>query len=403
MASSALQELVSMGYSESNATRALQVAGGDMEQAVGYLLLGEQSQSHLADTLIHGSLTHLSHDSSHVDAVPLASAASSAAADTPDFTGDSPYNDKVKEFLKMGYNRQSALHALSVAGGDVDQAVNFLLMGDSRTGFVLDQQHSSFRLEDDAVMAAILQEEELDFGTAHAAIAAQAYALHGAPQATAAAPDSAMYHATSMRVRNNDAPRMVASKSALTTPGAEPFCACIAASRFLSGGVVTADFLNEIMEGGIELFRKGNGSFYNVSKVIQKYGRSSLYLEHAAGEREPKECIFMADDLQHPMGIRKQLASCRNEQPAGWQLIILEIPSFDAICIALPPKGTKNKFWYFDFYARSCFRVPGAYARVHSTLLQLAESLEAIFKAMLHNMDKDFQTFHLFRLERIRR
>ena len=39
-----IQALLAMGYSEGKCTTALKVAGGDMEQAVGFLLMGDKSQ-----------------------------------------------------------------------------------------------------------------------------------------------------------------------------------------------------------------------------------------------------------------------------------------------------------------------------------------------------------------------
>lgn len=369
MAESSLHHLVAMGYSKAQATRALQVAAGDVEQAVGFLLMGENSRRQLGDNL--GSSIALGEE--EYLSTPLENPAKTPGA-------VAVASDKLDELVQMGYDRNLARQALSVSNGDIGQAVNFLLMGDSRADFVLELQ-SSFRYEDDAAMAAVLQQDEIGSN----------------PRSTdglltqASSQESAMYHATTMR-SNNDIPKMVASDSYLTTPGAGPFCACIAASKFLSGGIVTAEFLNRILEGGIELFRKADSQECKIGKILKKYGRN-LSIKSLGGDDEPKSGIFMEHDLQHTLGLRKQLALCRNKQPNGWQVLLLEIPNFEAFCIALPPKGTKNKFWYLDFYPRSCFRVAGAYARVHSTLLQLEESLEEIFKKSLDKVDKDYHDF----------
>ena len=40
-----------MGYTAEQAKQALRVAAGDLEQAVGFLLMGDQSQAQLAETL----------------------------------------------------------------------------------------------------------------------------------------------------------------------------------------------------------------------------------------------------------------------------------------------------------------------------------------------------------------
>lgn len=375
--SSSLRELVAMGYSEPQATRALQVAAGDVEQAVGFLLMGERSRRQLGENL--GSSIAVAEGN-------LLPSPPSSPTKTP---GAVPVADgKLDELVQMGYDRRMAQQALAVSNGDMDQAVNFLLMGDSRANFVLELQ-SSFKYEDDAAMAAVLQQDEI--GTRRAAGVASA--------AGAAGPESNMYHPTSIRETNSDVPKMVASDSYLTTPGAGSFCACIAASKFLSGGIVTADFLNGILEGGIELFHKANNQEYTVDKILRKYGKN-LRIKSVGGDNDPKNGIFMPHDVQHTLGIRKQLALCRNQQPQGWQVLLLEIPNFEAFCIALPPKGTKNKFWYLDFYPRSCFRVAGAYARVHTTLLQLEESLEEIFKKALQKSDKEYQEFSIYMIKK---
>ena len=105
----------------------------------------------------------------------------------------------------------------------------------------------------------------------------------------------------------------------------------------------------------------------------------------------------MKHDLQHQLGVRKLLAKCRNEQPEGWQVLLLQLKA-DCFTICLPPKGTKNKFWYLDFVPRGKFRVPGAYARVHSSLLQMEESLEAVFTDICdrQEINKESASFVLY-------
>jgi hypothetical protein len=369
-----LEELMAMGYSQPHAKRALDIAGGDMEQAVGYLLMGAHSQSQLDAHDLVDSMSHVAVGLPEDTLAPLPTTTKPGAFSV----------SGVQELVLMGYSTDAARDALKVANGDMDQAINYLLMGESRSGFQVEHSHQS---EDDVAFAIMLQTAEIDDAT----------------EATAQArrPESAMYHTTTMR-NNVDVPRMVASETFLKTEGAGPFCACIAASKFLSGGVVTAEFLNEILGGGIELFRKSDSPSWDVAKVLKKYGKSSLNIEAIIEDGEPKECMYMAHDLQHVLGIRKQMALCRNQQPVGWQVLILEIPNFESLCIALPPKGTKNKFWYLDFYPRSSFRVSGAYARVHSTLLQLEESLEAIFKGLLSSSRKEYENFKIHSIKKIK-
>ena len=217
---------------------------------------------------------------------------------------------------------------------------------------------------------------------------------------------------------NPNTPRMVvATSSLLTVPvpeGAQAtagvFCAVVAAAKFLNGGKVNADFLNSIMHEGVffcaEALREQNpeqqthghptnaGSpreirpdEWSVLRVLVRYG-GQLGVAAAEMEENPKQGVFLEKELNHPWGIRKLLAKCRNEQKGrDWQILILEtgsIRSRDCVCVCLPPKGTMNKFWCLDMKPRACFRAPlGAYARAHTNMMQLVESLEGILKSML--------------------
>ena len=132
-----------------------------------------------------------------------------------------------------------------------------------------------------------------------------------------------------------------------------------------------------------------------------------LQLGVAAAEIEenPKQGVFLESELSHPWGIRKTLAKCRNEQKGReWQILIMESVSMrsrECVCVCLPPKGSMNKFWCLDLKPRACFRAPpGAYARAHTNMVQLVESLEGIMKCMIkdsagdrHRQPKQFYAF----------
>ena len=403
-----LEELVSMGYPRIQAKRALDIAGGDMEQAVGYLLMSERSQSQLQDTqdddhvvtsseVAVGQLLDLGDDTTNHN--PNDHANTNIYPPTKDASGPySSQDSRILELTQMGYSIAAAQNALLLTDGDVNQAINYLLMDESRAGFHVEQEQQT---EDDALdvaMAILLQEEEL-YGTR--AVSPPSTANYNTANA-ANRPESSMYHATAIR-RDVDVPRMVATDSYLKTDGAGPFCACMAASKFLSGGVVTADFLNTILAGGIELFRKSNSQEWDVGTILKKYGKANLNIEAVIDDDEPKSCVYLPNDLNQTLGIRKQIALCRNQQGTGWQVLILEIPHMESICIALPPKGTKNKFWYLDFQPRPCFRVDGAHARVHTTLLQLSESLETIFQGLVTSTHKEYQSFTIYMIKKLRK
>jgi hypothetical protein len=147
------------------------------------------------------------------------------------------------------------------------------------------------------------------------------------------------------------------------------------------------------------LFQKaGEKTDYNVEKVMMKFGKTQN-LGLIAPMTEVG--VFNPEDLKDERGLRQLLLKIRNEQPAGWQVIILEVDD-NSFCICLPPKGTANKFWIIDLLARSEFKSKGAYARVHTSLLQLEESLEYVMKIKGRKARKESQKFSLHVVSKFR-
>lgn len=370
---------MAMGYTREKASRALAVTEGDLEQAVGYLLLGD---SDAFQGVASGEGTFgLSEDTV---TTPLDN-------DVKPGAYRMNKDDLCVVIMDMGYSRGAAMEALEASGGNLDGAVDFLLSGGSHLQLAV-RRSNSVTINNDAAMAALLQEEEMK--AAKGALTARS------PIVPEPVPDSTMYHATSVR-NEVDAPRMVLSTSFLNTEGAGPFCACAAARDFLGGGIMTADFLDDILQYGTELFRKSHGVDMNVAQVLEKYGSSHLNLEADTTGGWPKEGVYRKDHLNDPMGLRKLLAACRNEQPAGWRVLILEVGPLENICLALPPKGSTNKFWYIDCYPRPCFRATGAHARVHTTLLQLGESLEKLLDGLMSTTKGNHETFRIHVIKKV--
>ena len=452
-----------MGYSPKQAEQALAIAEGDLEQAVGFLIMEESGRLNF-EGVDHAVVASSVAAAAASPAPPPSRAPASGAVPTavpvaataptivaldvvvPIMTSGPPSTrasgvtpppatkpgayavepDNEREITNMGYSRAMAQEALSFSGGDLDQALNYLLLvcresssphGTSRTPWEAFQRSDSETaiLDNDATMAARLQVEEIS--AARAAATAVATNGGGGPRTTTtrrlaptgpaivsppAPPESAMYHSTTIR-NESDGPRMVSSRSFLDVDGAGPFCVCITASRFLDGGVVTAEFLNEILQAGTELFRKTSNTEMNVSRVLQKYGKSSIGIEVDLTGGSPKAGVHLTCDHNHAMGLRTLLAECRNSQPAGWQALILEVgPSFEHICIGLPPKGSRNKFWYIDCRPRPCLGASGAHARVHSTLLQLTETLETMMTEPLRTSSRRHENFRIHVVKKVK-
>jgi hypothetical protein len=154
------------------------------------------------------------------------------------------------------------------------------------------------------------------------------------------------------------------------------------------------------MEAGIELYRKRNSAHFTIDTVLQTFGRSHLGIQVVRnGEEDPKRGMYIKNELQNDKGIRRLMAACRNEQEAGWQIVLVELQN-DSFFVCLPPKGTSNKFWFLDFCPRFNVRTPGAYALVHNSLLQMEETMEAIIGGIGQNDEVDFVPFKLYRIKK---
>ena len=403
-------ELRSMGYSSEQAKQAFQVANGDLEQAVCFLLMNDESRRgfmavNLEDSFSFPSLAGHGEDGDDdaAAAAATATAAATAGSRTNNPTNGAHHpgkNRDIEEIMQMGYGSSQAIHALEVAQGDVNQAVSFLLMGESRNGFVTNEEVN------DAALATALQQEyfqQQQQQQPHHRV------RNSLPGVAAAAAGAGNHMNSRPSLSSINIPRMVAAPmSLLTIPEggrASAFCSAVAASKFLRGGTVNGQFLESVLQSGVETMlreeqalgirRDSDDDYWRVDLVFQQCGKQFLGITTILDERkgEPKTGVFLRHDVQHTLGIRKLMATCRNEQTGqNWQILILEA-SRESFCICLPPKGSVNKFWYFDFKPRAMFRVPGAYARVHTSMLQLVESLESVFESF---GDKEYHSFVLF-------
>jgi len=427
-----VQDLLDMGYSRNEAEQALAVAEGDMEQAIGFLLAMQGSgifnfdgcATAYSDVVIGipqgtrsttAAMAAVSSPRGRAAILATTSSRGGGREESPTMHMPSMKplarpgafaveTNNVEEIMKMGYSEKDANDALALCSGDLGRSVNYLLLCEtshhnSRQDGNQEQkvEDSVASIDNDAAMAAMLQEDEmmaLNF----------VVGLQLEDSNNVTYEDEALYN-DDFRYNNNadtvvvqsprgkNTPRMVSTESFLNIDGAGPYCACAAASKFLNGGVVTSNFLHEILQTGTEIFRKKpSNANRDVAQVLQKYGKSHLGIDADVKAGSPMVGVYMKNDVEISVGLRKLLAACRNVQTTGWQALVLEVDHLEHFCIALPPKGSVNKFWFIDCRPRACFRVEGAYAMVHNTMAQLAESLETILNKLSR---RDHESFNL--------
>jgi hypothetical protein len=395
--------------------RALQVASGDLEQAVGYLLMGEVSQrafdysasESVSDVDLGSAVDVYTNvlEASGDLASPRGSnlvfdPPSTARQDLSLLAANEVPSSPEDKLVAMGHSRNHAIHALRVAAGDLVQAANFLLMGNSRRGFLLDVEHFS---SERSLRSSTTTSSDVCSDVAVAS-SSSPYAI----KIVTSESDAAQLLQSDTMLNpipynpppySGPKPKIVSTRSFLSVSWAGPFCTCFAASKFLNGGVVSAVFLDSIMESGIELYRKRNRRF-SIETVVKMYGRLELGIDAVRnGGEDPKQGVHIDNNLQHEKSIRKLMAACRNEQGTGWQVVILELQN-DSFCTCLPPKGSGNKFWFFDFNRRPSIRAPGAFALVHHSLMQMEETIESIVASIGRNEEVDRVPFTLYRIKK---
>jgi hypothetical protein len=359
-----LTDLMAMGYTRDQCTQALKVAFGDVEQAAGFLMLTDSTRNLFTSQdsfrLTAQDSFRLNEDSFLQSYAPVPTRNALTSHTSRNGAGASRVGavsvegpPEMQEMISMGYTSSQAMNALKVSDGDVNQAVAYLLMGESKIGFDCD-------VVDDCYT----------------------------PAAPPRADPNRRINALDLQNNPNQIPKMVATAQSLYTiprgTEAGAFCATVACSKFLKGGTVDSAFLESVLHLGVAMFtqatQQGRAALsmngWTAESVLEHYGAPMGFLPvpvHMA-----KHGVFSPNELEQPssLGIRKLLGECRNEQLGNtWTPLILET-SEDCICILLPAKGTTKKFWYIDCKPRTCFRVPGAYARVHFSMMQLVESLE---------------------------
>ncbi|KAL3931113.1 MAG: hypothetical protein SGBAC_011455 [Bacillariaceae sp.] len=490
-----VEQLVSMGYTESEAEQALDIAGGDIEQAVGFLMLsssdrggftGEPTPAAAATTQPEAVSDYYPQTTAPIDPpaatnnlkpppqystppaerkpppkiepqledtfeamnfvpginipergfgninIPMASFRSTVSdiTDLDDMRMDSSNkreeeggvdDKKVMELVGMGYPMDEAEQALKVSGGDLDQAVGFLLLEkETRQAFMGDVMDSyqiggspnpSSQTDGDARERANqflkeeeererLQQEQLELRRKKEEEILAGHTGSGGQSKSVKARPSSTDYPTSIDPATRNVPKMVVTNQGAEDIGSRPFCSCIAARNFLNGGMVNSTYLNSIVQEGRHLYKKaGSTADFNVGKVLMRYGRTE---DLGLVSSTVKMGAFETENLQGEGSLRHLLANIRNEQQKGWEVVVLEVGD-SSFCICLPPKGSANKFWLLDLIGRPEFRTEGAYARVHVSLLQLEESLEYVMKIKGRKMGTEKLEFKLFVAKKYKR
>lgn len=255
-------------------------------------------------------------------------------------------DDDVAMLTAMGFGASQAREALTVCGGHLEQAANFLLGGGGPS-------------------------------------TTTSTTAMGGPQSTPPAPSPLTVGAM-----------IRCGRSQYSLADGRSACTCIAltaAARFLETPTLSPSILEAILDDGVAAYRQ-----------LQAQGASSS-VEHLSAEevleaganRPPFSLLhllpggvrqgLLSSEANHPMGPKALLEALVQEQPSENWMAVLVTKTPETILLLLPPPSNTNthnqEYWLMDSHPRPQLVPPtdSAYALAHPSLTSLLESLQTIF------------------------
>jgi hypothetical protein len=250
--------------------------------------------------------------------------------------------DAVAMLTAMGFEASQATEALTICGGNIEQAANYLL-----TGGVASQGNSK-----------------------------------NAPGAESdhSSSESRMVHSTMSQYT------VVQGKSACTC------MSLVAAENFLQNTdpvqAVCPEFLQDIVTSGVAAYQRLQSSsagssveHLSAEEVLAAKAFPALSLQGGI-----RQGILSHDDANNPQGLLPQLTDCRSA--TGWTCVLIT-KTPETVLVCLPPSSsnaaagaatTTEYFLLLDSHPRpQQFGAEGSYARIHDSMQGLVQSLSSIF------------------------
>ena len=158
-------------------------------------------------------------------------------------------------------------------------------------------------------------------------------------------------------------------------------CTCIAlmgAALFLQSNqkTVTSELLNSMVHQGVETYQQ-----LPVSGEVEHLSPEEVLQQHIVEEFKPLSLQggvrqgYLCGQENHPLGLHALLHACQVDASQQWVAVLITKPP-ETVVVLLPPTPA-GEYILLDSHPR-----PGldtAYARIHSSLQDLVQSLEAIY------------------------
>ena len=246
------------------------------------------------------------------------------------------HDEAMSQLIAMGFDANQARESLNAHNGNLEFAVNHLLMG-----------------------------------------AGGGYSNHDPPVSYV------QFHSSSS---GDNASTVVGPISQYSIDNGRSACTCIAltaASMFFTTLDVTPDLLHNMILQGIQTYEQISNhdatvEHLSAEEVLQSH--SSLFPLKSLGVRQGM--LTNDDQSNHPLSLLVLLQSIEKERPDhdSW-LVVLMTKTPETVLLCLPPKNSHGTFWLLDSHPRPQFRLDSAYAKPHSSLEELVSSLKQIFVA----------------------
>jgi hypothetical protein len=264
-----------------------------------------------------------------------------ACACCPTIMASQNDND-IAQVTAMGFDDAQARQALEVTAGNVEQAVNYLLMG-------------------------------------------------GVAAAPAPAPVPPTIGITTTPSSSSAQQSMVVGPiSQYSVDSGRSACTCIAltaATRFLQSPTVTLNSLQSMITEGVQNYQKlcssSSVEHLSVEEVLAQPQSQVIFpLTSEGGIRQG----LLTTNPHHGLGLKSLLEGIRQEQQSsssssskGEWLAIIMTKTPETILLCFSPPSSSSEFWLIDSHPRSQLGTEGAYGKPHSSLDELIMSLGEIF------------------------
>jgi len=211
--------------------------------------------------------------------------------------------------------------------------------------------------------------------------------------------------ATTTTATNGPATVVQTALSQYDIPNGRSACTCVAlhiASEFLSSiappsynndpnddpvqRLLTPSFLETKLRSGVHLYDSHSHSFHSehlsAEEILSKFPRSAFHVQSTGGIRQGIVTPPSPPSSPHPLGFHSTLTACHHDADrTRWTAVVVTKPP-ESVCVLLPPAGGAGGFVLIDSHSRPQLGRDGCYAEVHGSMEGLVGSLVGLFPAV---------------------